>query len=80
MSSNRFTGFGNSPVLTLRQRVADENGTIAGINCDWRMYPEAGNLPKFVLLLFMHLAPVKRDETIWYFLICRARMLRIVNY
>lgn len=40
-----FTGDGKVPVLTFRQSVADENGTMVGINCAWRMYPSAGNTP-----------------------------------
>ena len=43
--SDSFTGDGNEPVLTFRQSVADENGTMVGINCDWRMYPSVGNTP-----------------------------------
>jgi hypothetical protein len=34
--SDSLTGEGNSPAFTLRQSVADENGTMVGISWDWR--------------------------------------------
>lgn len=45
MRGPNLTGLGKVPAFTMRQRVADENGKIAGINWDWRMYPVAGNAP-----------------------------------
>ncbi|PTR07116.1 hypothetical protein C8R32_10872 [Nitrosospira sp. Nsp5] len=60
--ADSLTGAGNSLVFTLRQSVAEENGTMAGINCDWRMYPEAGSLPKFELLFI----PYFPYEVTWY--------------
>lgn len=45
---DNFTGFGNSPVLHLRQRVDELIGTTSGISWACLRYPVSGNVSKDV--------------------------------